>query len=120
MFTIDQIKAAHSKVKTGADFPKYVEELCELGVKSYTNYVADGHTDYGASVNGPAKYAMKSIAPEADKSKLESALKIHQSGGSDYPTFCSQAADAGVHSWVVDTSARTCIYYNVSGNKILM
>lgn len=119
MYTIDQIKSAHSKVKTGADFPKYVDELRELGVKRYVNYVADGHTEYGNSVNGPAKYAMRSIAPVADKTKLQQALKIHQSGGSDYPTFCEQAARFGVNSWVVDTTERTCIYYDKEGKEIL-
>ena len=27
MFTLDQIKEAHAKVKSGADFPGYVQEL---------------------------------------------------------------------------------------------
>jgi hypothetical protein len=27
MFTIDQVKEAHSKVKSGADFPKYIKAL---------------------------------------------------------------------------------------------
>jgi hypothetical protein len=44
MFTIEQIKAAHSKVKSGTDFPAYVQELIALGVTGYETYVADGHT----------------------------------------------------------------------------
>ncbi len=27
MFTVEQIKAAHSKVKSGADFPSYIKEI---------------------------------------------------------------------------------------------
>lgn len=27
MFTITQIENAHSKVKSGADFPKYIQDL---------------------------------------------------------------------------------------------
>lgn len=27
MFTLDQIKAAHNKVKSGADFPAYIQDL---------------------------------------------------------------------------------------------
>ena len=46
MFTLERIKAAHSKVKSGADFPAYVQELIVLGVINYETYVADGHTDY--------------------------------------------------------------------------
>ena len=32
MFTIEQIKNAHAKVKSGADFPTYVQNLIKLGV----------------------------------------------------------------------------------------
>jgi len=46
MFTIEQLKSAHSKVKSGADFPNYVQDLLKLGVTYYETYVADGHTDY--------------------------------------------------------------------------
>ena len=46
MFTLDQIKSAHSKVKSGADFPAYIREIKELGVTYYEAYVADGHVDY--------------------------------------------------------------------------
>ena len=30
MFTIKQIKDAHSKVKSGADFPKYMQDIIVL------------------------------------------------------------------------------------------
>ena len=32
MFTVSQIKEAHSKVKSGADFPKYIQEIKGFGV----------------------------------------------------------------------------------------
>lgn len=40
MFTVEQINAIHSKVKTGADFPQYVQDLKALGMEYYDNYVA--------------------------------------------------------------------------------
>lgn len=46
MFTLEQIKEAHSKVKSGADFPAYIQDMKELGVQLYTHYVADGHIVY--------------------------------------------------------------------------
>ena len=46
MFTAEQIKAAHSKVKSGADFPSYIQEIKALGVTHYEAYVTDGHIDY--------------------------------------------------------------------------
>lgn len=46
MFILEQIKTAHSKVKSGADFPKCIQDLKQLGVAYYETYVEDGHTDY--------------------------------------------------------------------------
>ena len=46
MFTIADIKAAHSKVKTGADYPSYVQDIIKLGVAHYETFVNDNHTDY--------------------------------------------------------------------------
>lgn len=41
MFTAEQIKAAHSKVKSGADFPSYIQEIKALGVTHYEAHVED-------------------------------------------------------------------------------
>ena len=40
MFTVEQIKTAHGKVKSGADFPAYINEVKKLGVSFY-EYVYD-------------------------------------------------------------------------------
>ena len=66
MFTVEQIKTAHSKVKSGADFPAYIQDLKKLGVTQYETFVADGHTDYyGANdfkTTSPAKYELLTVA----------------------------------------------------------
>ena len=49
MFTIEDIKAAHAKVKSGADFPNYVKELIDLGVSGYSTLVSDGNTEFRGS-----------------------------------------------------------------------
>ena len=41
MFTLEQIKSAHSKVKSGADFPNYVQDIIKLGVIFYETHVSD-------------------------------------------------------------------------------
>lgn len=46
MFTIQQIYEAHSKVKSGADFPKYMQDIMELGVTFFETFVFDNHTNY--------------------------------------------------------------------------
>lgn len=123
MFTIEQIKEAHSKVKSGADFPQYVQKLKVLGLHYYDNYVTDGHTDYygtdSYSIIGPAKYDVLKIASTGDKAKLERDLKVHQAGESDYQAFCRQAADAGVNKWTVDVQKMTCVYYDTAGNAMV-
>ena len=66
MFTLEDIKAAHAKVKTGADFPNYIKTLKSLGVKKYDSFVSDGHSIFFADENhqvisGP-KYEPLSVA----------------------------------------------------------
>jgi hypothetical protein len=41
MFTKDMIVAAQARVKSGADYPRLVQELKEMGVQSYDHVVAD-------------------------------------------------------------------------------
>jgi hypothetical protein len=39
MFTLQQINASHAQVKSGADFPRHVQNLKQLGLVSYDHYV---------------------------------------------------------------------------------
>lgn len=123
MFTIEQIKASHARVKSGADFPAHIQRLIALGVTGYENYVTDGHTIFSGknnySIVSPAKYDTKTIAPRGNTAALKESLLVHQQGQTDYPTFCSQAAAAGVQKWVVDTHAMTCIYYDSEGTEMV-
>ncbi|QKJ32679.1 DUF1398 family protein [Mucilaginibacter mali] len=122
-FTVEQIKAAHSKVKSGADFPAYIQELIKLGVTGYQTFVTDSHTLYkganGYETASAARYEPLIIADASNKSVFVDQLKNHQRGGSDYYTFCRQCAEAGIEKWVVDMAAMTCVYYDKAGNEIL-
>lgn len=123
MFTLEQIKTAHSKVKSGADFPKYIQELITLGVEAYSTYVVDGHAEYfgkdGYQIKSDAKYAVLNLSEKSDSQTFLNRLKAHQQGQTDYMTFCKDAAETGVEKWVVDTKAMTCTYYDLIGNMIL-
>ena len=46
MFTVEQIEQAHTKVKSGADFPKYILEIKQMGVIAFETWVSDSHTLY--------------------------------------------------------------------------
>ncbi|MBK9256862.1 MAG: DUF1398 domain-containing protein [Saprospiraceae bacterium] len=123
MFTVEQIKAAHSKVKSGADFPAYIREIKGLGVTCYETFVTDGHTDYygGSSykTTSPAKYEPKKIALECNKELFMAELMAHQQGKTDYPTFIGMSAKLGVEKWVVSMEELTCTYFDKKGNEIL-
>lgn len=124
MFTIEQIKAAHAKVKSGADFPAYIQDLIKLGVKKYETFVTDGHTVYfdenNNTVQSASRYEPLAIAADCDGESFKADLKAHQQGKSDYPTFCKNSADCGVNKWVVDTGKMTCSYYDIHENEILV
>ncbi len=123
-FTIDQIKAAHAKVKSGADFPNYVQDLIKLGITHYDTYVRDGHTRYFGNedhqVQSEPKYPALTIPSSGNGEQFKYYLKIHQQGQTDYPTFCSHAAETGVEKWTVDTVAMTCTYFDKAGNTMLV
>lgn len=124
MFTTEQIAAAHSKVKSGSDFPNYVNDLKDLGVKSYETYVSDGHTvyygesDFKTATN--AKYENLHIQDECSIDQFKADLKAHQQGTTDYPTFCSDCAKSGIEKWVVSINDRTCGYFDNAGNAVLI
>ncbi len=124
MFTIHQIKEAHAKVQSGADFPKYVQELIQLGLTCYDNFVSDGHSIYfgknSFSIFSEAKYVPLNVAESSDTEKFKHRLKSHQQGQTDYPTFCSDAAESGVEKWTVDMRDMTCTYYDKAGNKMIV
>ena len=111
------------KVKSGADFPNYVQELIQLGLIKYDNFVTDGHAEYfgkdNFKINSQVKYATKKIAEESSAEQLKHIISIHQQGQTDYLTFCQQAADAGVEKWTTDTEKMLCIYYDLAGNQLL-
>ena len=122
MFTIDQIKQAHSKVKSGADFPNYVQDLIALGVVHYDTFVTDGHSEYfgeDTKIRSEAKYAALKIAKTSNIEKFLHYLKMHQQSQTDYLTFCSHSAETGVEKWQVDTKQMTCTYYDVAGKQML-
>lgn len=124
MFTVEQIKKAHSKVKSGADFPKYIQEIKGFGVTAFETWVKDSHTDYAGTNNyqtsSKPMYENLTIADNNNKEKFEYCLKSHQQGETDYFAFCKHCAETGIEKWLVDLDDMTCTYYDKAGNKILV
>ena len=123
MFTLEQIKEAHSKVRSGADFPAYIQDLKKLGVTNYETFVSDGHTDYYGEndykATSPSKYDALKIAEISSTGKFKGRLAAHQQGKTDYSTFCKDCAKSGIEKWVVSMDNMTCTYYDKAGSEIL-
>ncbi|RZL04596.1 MAG: DUF1398 domain-containing protein [Pedobacter sp.] len=124
MFTTAQIKMAHSKVRSGADFPSYIQEIKALGVTHYEAYVTDGHIDYhGASsytAKVPAKYEPLVIADTPKGGEFKTELLAHQQGKTDFLTFIKMCAKCGIEKWAISMDQMTCTYYDKAGNTILV
>ncbi|WP_316735706.1 DUF1398 domain-containing protein [Pedobacter aquatilis] len=123
MFTVEQIQQAHQKVKSGADFPKYIQDLKQLGVKSYKTFVNDSHTEYLGTndyqANSAPKYEKLMISDMVNRDVLVVQLKAHQQGKTDYFNFCKDCANNGINYWMVSIDEMTCTYYDKKGNNIL-
>lgn len=124
MFTLEQIKAIHAKVKSGADFPNYFREMKELGVTYYATIVKDGHSVYhgGGSYEliSDSKYDTIAISDNVHSEQLKVDISNHQKGQSDYFQFIRQCAGNGVEKWAVCMETNTCTYFDKAGNKLLV
>ena len=124
MFTIEQIKEAHKQVKSGADFPAYIQVLKSMGVIVYQTWVKNSLTDFFGTndfkiVSKPMYDDLK-IESKSDEHQFVLFLKIHQNGETDYLTFCKHCAETGVEKWISDLNEMTCSYYDKTGNTVLV
>lgn len=124
MFSLQEIEHAHDKVKSGADFPNYIQEIKQLGVLAFETWVNDSHTEYfGANAfrtKSKPQYELLTISDHSDKERFQHYLKIHQMGETDYHTFCQHCAITGVEKWFVSLEEYTCTYYDKAGNTVLV
>ncbi|KQR67390.1 DUF1398 domain-containing protein [Pedobacter sp. Leaf176] len=125
MFSIEEIKASESRIKTGADFPKFIKKIKEMGVVRNDVYVSTGlsvyfdNDDYSVQTSPDEYPPSLVINDESSADKLQHALQVHQRGETDYYTFCKQAADAGVEKWIIDLIEMTCTYLDTSQNELV-
>jgi uncharacterized protein YbcV (DUF1398 family) len=124
MFSVEQLKEAQSKVKSGADFPAYIQEIKALGVTYYEAYVTDGHIDYHGANNYtakvPSKYDPLVIADTSKKEEFKEELVAHQQGKTDFLTFIKMCATYGIDKWQIRMEEMTCTYYDKAGTEILV
>lgn len=121
MFTKEMIPAAQAKVKSGADYPRMVQELKDMGVRSYVHYVADGSNVYhgrdGHTITMSHQQERIPVAERPSAEMLRRSLLVHQQGKSDYPTLCQEAGAAGVAKWTSHLEAMTVSYVDRTGRR---
>ena len=124
MFTIEEIRAAESKIKTGADFPNFIQEIKTMGVIRNDVFVMNGMAVYygedDQAVQAAPAYEDLLIEETSSAEELKEALKVHQNGATDHQTFCRQLASAGVEKWITDLKAMTVTYLDAAGNELVV
>ena len=121
-FTEQDIRAAYAKTRTGADFPRLIQDLKKLGIVSYDHILASGsnvfHGNEGQSVSLSNMGPSVPVSDQADLELLKKHISEHQRGLTNYPTLCGLAGQAGVAKWTSDLLAMTCTYFDKSGHNI--
>ena len=123
-FTLAQLNAAEARVKSGADFPNYMKELISMGVLRLETFVVDGktvfHGEGSHTVTAALKYPPLAIAETHNAQQFQADLKRHQHGETDFFTFCADCAKTGVNKWIIDVAEKTCTYFDLSGEAVLV
>ena len=123
MFTREQILSALSKVRTGADYPRLVQDLRIIGIRKYDHFVADGsnvyfgENDYRVIIEHEQPPIQ--VSDKSSKDKFKHSLKIHQKGETDYPTFCVHAGEAGIEKWTCDLKKMKVSYVDKEGKTLV-
>lgn len=124
MFTLQQIHDAHAKVKSGADFPQYMQDIIDLGVTSFETFVHDNHTDYKGknnfSISSEGFAETLIVADDCNAKQFKADLKAHQQGQTYYMTFLNDCAKSGIEKWTVLMDRMTCTYFDKKGEAILV
>jgi uncharacterized protein YbcV (DUF1398 family) len=123
-FTEQAIRAAYAKTRTGADFPRLIQDLKKLGIVSYDHMLESGsnvfHGKNGQSVSLSNMGPSVPVNAQADVELLKTHISEHQRGLTNYPTLCGLAGQVGVDKWTYDLPAMTCTYFDRSGRKLHM
>ncbi|MGA8246567.1 MAG: DUF1398 family protein [Nocardioides sp.] len=121
MDDIDDLHARFGRAETLAD---YARGLAALGVARFESFLFDGHSEFfGADerrvVSSPHHEPM-TVADAADGDAFLEHLERHRNKKTSYAEMSAGLAASGVEKWVVDTSALTMTYCDMSGEPLLV
>ncbi|EGE53151.1 DUF1398 family protein [Streptococcus parauberis] len=120
MITKDAITKAQEEFG-GRNFPMLVQAFLDLGMVSNTVNIKDGkaiYNDKDGNQVAMAAFQVEAVAENLDKDYFMQQLKLHQSGQTDFPTFCKDTADAGIYKWDVDLLVKTCTYFDLNDQMV--
>ncbi len=100
-------------------YSKTFNALKDAGVESYEVEIAQHKTTYLGGgktfVEEVQGHKELKVAKTFNSSGVESVLRIHQAGKTDYPQFLNGIANNGVYKYIVDMSKRTVSYMGLKG-----
>ncbi|EMF49980.1 DUF1398 family protein [Streptococcus parauberis] len=120
MITKDAITKAQEEFG-GRNFPMLVQAFLDLGMVSNTVNIKDGKAIYNDKDDNQvamAAFQVEAVAENLDKDYFMQQLKLHQSGQTDFSTFCKDTADAGIYKWDVDLLVKTCTYFDLDDQMV--
>lgn len=120
MITKDAITKAQEEFGS-RNFPMLVQAFLDLGMVSNTVNIKDGkaiYNDKDGNQVAMAAFQVEAVAENLDKDYFMQQLKLHQSGQTDFPTFCKDTADAGIYKWDVDLLVKTCTYFDLNDQMV--
>lgn len=122
MITLQQISDFHSAVRSGADFPTFIQKLKSIGITHYIVAVENGQTTYFGgeefSLQTEKKYKNLTISETINRENFLQKLAEHQAGKTDYLQFCRDTANSGIFSWKCDLESMICMYFDRENNEI--
>lgn len=123
-FTEQDIRAIYAQVRTGADFPRLIQDLKRLGIVSYDHLLETGanvfHGKAGQSLSLSNMGPSVPVSDQPNAGLLKKYISEHQRGLSNYPQICAQAGQVGVQKWTSDLQAMTCTYFDKSGGTMIV
>lgn len=100
-------------------YPKTFNALRDAGVESYEVEIAHHKTTY---IGGGKTFVEElqghkelTVGKTFNSSGVESVLRIHQAGKTDYSQFLDGIANNGVYKYIVDMGKRTVSYMGLKG-----
>lgn len=120
MITKDAITKAQEEFG-GRNFPMLVQAFLDLGMVSNTVNIKDGkaiYNDKDGNQVAMAAFQVEAVAENLDKDYFMQQLILHQSGQTDFLTFCKDTADAGIYKWDVDLLVKTCTYFDLNDQMV--